>query len=263
MLKKLKRIGITVIILVVVIGIISAYFLSKNWMYRYSDELDQFFGEANWEYIGKESNQSTAFKTYSHATKNSPSREFPGRYNNWFIRFNHPYVEGDEWYISDHILKINKDKHGFFSSKKLSTKQALYLELMDIALYVASNEIFHEFIRSELTETEANTIDIAMYASGRPKPKLYSDLAKEPWFNVHDVTAEDFLTFPSQEFTIVIRARDYRLVDLTAQEKQNVNEALDRVEARLLETYGEHASFEIFFDDDMKADYSNGEKQIR
>lgn len=261
-MKKIKRNVIKFIILVCTIGLITSYFLNQNWTYRYQSELDQFFGEGNWEYLYKEKNESSAFKKYSPASNNSPSREFPGKYNNWHIRFDYKYGE-EEWYISDHILKINKDKHGFFSSKRLSSKQAFYLELMDIALYVASNEIFNEFIRNELSEKEANTIDVAMYPNGRPKPKLYSSLSKEAWFTVNDVTAEDFLSYDSQEFSVVIRARDYRLVHLTDKERQNVNEGLDSLEKRLLEKYGEYASFEIFFDGELKVKYIDGEKQTR
>ena len=135
-MKRLKRIGITLIVLICVIGLISAYFINQNWLYRYKAELDQFFGEGKWEYVSNESKRSTAFKEYTHGNRNSISREFPGEYNNWYIQFNNRYGEEENWYISDHILKINHDRYGFFSAKRLSSRQAFYLELMDIALNI-------------------------------------------------------------------------------------------------------------------------------
>ena len=129
-------------------------------------------------------------------------------------------MEEENWYISDHILKINHDRYGFFSPKRLSSRQAFYLELMDIALYVASNEIFYEIIRIELTEHEANSIDVSMYDDGNPKPEFYDSLSKEAWFTVNRVTAEDFLSYDLQDFYIHIRAHDYRLDELTNQERQ-------------------------------------------
>jgi hypothetical protein len=263
-MKKIKSIVIKLIVLACVIGGITVYFMSQNWTHRYKAEMDQFFGEGNWEYLSKEKNESTAFNDYypgsSSGNAISVPMEYPGKYTKWHISFNHKYGEEEAWYISDHILKINNDKHGLFSSKKLSSKQAFYMQLMDIALYVASKEIFNEFIRSELTENEANSIDITMYDQGNPKPKFYNVLAKEDWFTVNNVTAEDFLANDLQEFYILIRVHDYNLNNLTEQERQNVSDALDRVEKRLLETYGEHASFEIFFDG-KRAEYVNGEKQ--
>lgn len=260
-MKRLKKIGLTIIGFACVICLFAGYYKSKNWMYRYEAELDQFFGEGNWEYLSKETKKSTAFKEYYRGTRNTTSREYPGNYKNWYISFNNKYGEEEDWYISNHILKINNDRYDFFSSNRMSSREAFYLELMDIALYLASNEIFDEFIRSELTENEANSIDVSMYDRGKPKPKFYSSLSKEEWFTINNVTAEDFVFYDSQKFDIVIRARDYRLVKLTEQERQNVFDALGRVEKGLLEKYGERASFEIFFDGKLKVEYIDGKKQ--
>lgn len=263
-MKRLKKIVIMLIVLVCAIGLITTYFLNKNWMYRYKSELDQFFGEGNWEYISKESKESTAFnETYSNTGRRNYSTPsvHPGKYNNWYVSFNDKYGEEDLWYISDHIMKINHDRYDYFSPKRLSSKQAFYMQLMDIGLYLASKEIFNEFIRSELTENEANSIDVSMYDSGNPKPEFYDSLSKEDWFTLNSVTAEDFLSNNLNEFYIHIRAHDYNIDKLTDQERQNVFESLDRIEKRLLEKYGEHASFEIYFDGKHIVEYIDGQKQ--
>lgn len=45
LVKKLQKIGIIIISLMSVIGLVTGYIMSKNWVYRYKSELDQFFGE--------------------------------------------------------------------------------------------------------------------------------------------------------------------------------------------------------------------------
>lgn len=251
----------TLIILGCVIGLITNYFKYQNWLYRFEEELDQFFGEGNWEYIDKETKESMVYKEYFRGTRRLPPSERPGKFNNWYISFTNKDGEKVEWYISNHLYKINKDKHDIFSSKRLSSKQAFYIELMDIALYTASKEIFHEFIKNELTENEAASLDISIHERGRLNREFLNSLMKEQWFTINNVTAEDFLTNDLQEFNILIRGHDYKVDKLTAQERQNVLNALHRIEKRLIEKYGEHASFEIIFDGERLVEYKDGKKE--
>lgn len=47
------------------------------------------------------------------------------------------------------------------------------------------------------------------------------------------------------DFYLIIRIHDYRLEQLSEEEQENVINSLANIEKRLLETYGENASFEI------------------
>ena len=261
-MKRLKSIGIFLIVLGVTIILIMTFIKNLNWVNRFDTELDRFFGEGNWEYIDKETKRSAAIKERFYSRNTSiRNRQSHGTYTNWYISFTNKYGEKEEWYISNYLYKINKTKNDVFSTKRLTRKQAFYIELMDIALYSASKDIFNEFFKDELTESEAASIDIAIYESGKLNPEFINSLMKEQWFTIHNVTADDFLFNDLQEFYIHIRGPDYKVEKLTEQERKNVLEALNRIESRLVEKYGDHASFEIIFDGEQIVEYRNGQKQ--
>lgn len=262
-MKRFKKIGIVIICLAIIISLFSAYYISKNWVYRYEDELDQFFGEGNWEYLSKETKESSFLKEHYYSSRNSVrTGSVPGKYNNWYIRFNDVYGDEEICLISDHPWKINNEKRWIFSSKRYSKKQALYLELMHISFEIAGKKVFNEIIKSELSENEANTIVVDIsYRGGNPKPKFYNSLSKEPWFTVDQVTAEHYLTYELHDFYIDVFAYDYRLDQLTKQERQNVLDSLEIIEKRILEKYGDNASFKIYFDKEHQVEYIDGTKQ--
>lgn len=105
-----------------------------------------------------------------------------------------------------------------FSSKRYSNKQAFVLELMDISCELASEEVFNEIIRNELSENEANCIKVSIsYHGGNPNPEFYDKLFNESWFNVDNVSAENFLNCNLHDFYLYIRAFDYKINKLTTQ----------------------------------------------
>lgn len=159
-------------------------------------------------------------------------------------------------------LKINNDKYGICSSKRYSSKQALILELMDISCAIASEEIFNEIIKSELPKNVADCISVSIsYNGGNPKPEFYDDLFKQSWFNIENATAENFLACDLHEFYLDIKAYDYRANKLTTHEQQNLFDSLEKIEKKLLDKFGNNASFKIYFDKDNKVEYSKGTKQ--
>jgi len=223
--------------------------------------MNQFFGEENWEYISRETKESMV---YSERVTNSIGcrRKIPGNFQNWYIRFKNRNGTEQTSIITDHVLKINHNKYGHFSFKRLSTKQAFYMGLMDISLEMASQEIFNEIIRSELSQKEANCFSVYMGSRGdNPKPKFYNALSKEPWFTADKVTAENYLSWDLGDFYIEISDYKYRLDELTDQERQNVFDSLKNIEKKLLEKYGDNASFEICFDEEYQVEYIDGCKK--
>ncbi|WP_338472999.1 hypothetical protein R4Z10_09890 [Niallia sp. XMNu-256] len=260
LIKKLKKIAIICIGFIFVIGLVAGYIVNKNWVYRYKSELDHFFGKGNWEYISKETLESGAYSEYNYSRHPNLSGERPGKYNKWHIRYN----EGNEeeiWTLSNHVYKINNNTYGLLSPRKLSSKQALYFELMLISFDILNKELFNELIGSELSEKEAYPIDVSIYYNGKPNPKFYSALSKETWFTVDRVTVENYLSSDLHDFHIKIRAFDYRLNELTNKEKQNVFNSLETIEKKVLDKYGEHATFRIYFDKEHQVEYIDGVKQ--
>ena len=133
-----------------------------------------------------------------------------------------------------------------YSSKRFKARQALTQELMEISFAVVEEEVHNEIVKEGLTEAEAHCIYVNMsYHDGNPQRKFYDKLAKESWFNVGGVTAGNYLSSDLYDFYLIIRIHDYRLQQLSEEEQQNVINSLANIEKRLLETYGENASFEI------------------
>ena len=229
-----------------------------DWTKKYKFELDQFFGEGNWECVSKEKKESSfTEKTVSDYGDYSESI---GKYTNWSIRFKNKYGEERTAVITNHVLMINNSKHGLFSSKRYSGKQAFYLELMDVSLDLAADEIHNDVIKSELTE-EANCIDVTIMMRVNPKPKFYDALAKEKWFTVNKVTPENYLFNELHHFYISIDLYDYIFGKLTEQQQKNVLDSFERIEKRILDKYGDKVSFEMRFDDEHKVEYNNGVKE--
>ncbi|HPC99914.1 MAG TPA: hypothetical protein PLA01_01030, partial [Acetivibrio sp.] len=142
-----------------------------------------------------------------------------------------------------------------------SKRQAFYLELMDISLDLAADEIHNDVIKSELTEEEAGCVDVTMMRSGNPKPKFYDALAKEKWFTVNTVIPENYLFNELHQFYISINLYDYRFGKLTEEQQKNVLGSFERIEKRILDKYGDKVSFEMRFDDQHKVKYNNGVKE--
>lgn len=261
-MKIIKKTMTILIIFAIVAGLIGGYIYNTNWMYRFKGELDQFFGEDNWEYIDKESKSSPYVSDYRKGYRYGTPSEVPETYHNWYVHFHNRYGEEEIWKFTDHTLIINNDKYGIFSSKRFTKKQALYQELMYLSFYLVGKEILHEVILEVLTENEASIFDVKIsFRGGRPDRKLYSYLSKQPWFNVEEVSAEHYLTSDKHLFYIDIFAFDYRFEKLTEQEQKNVINGLEEIERRLLERYGEHATFSIYINEENKVRYKNGEKQ--
>ena len=105
-----------------------------------------------------------------------------------------------------------------------------------------------EIVREGLTDEEANCIYVEMsYHDGNPPRSFYDKLAKEEWFTMEGVTAENYLATDLYDFYLIIRIHDYRLEQLSDKEQENVVNSLENIEKRLLEKYGEDASFQILY----------------
>lgn len=261
-MKKVKIIGAVIVLVAIIAGVIGIKLYSQNWPARYSGELDSFFGEGNWECIDEETKESIIYSEYIIVRSNPAlSGEVPGKYKNWYIKFKNREGEDEIWYITNHTMKINNDEYWFLSPKRYSGKQALTLELMDVSFGAVGEEIMQDVIMRELTEEEASCIEVTMsYDGGNPKPGFYDDLAEQEWFNVNEVTAGGYLAYDAHDFYLHIRAHDYRLEKLTAEQQRNVLNSLEPITRTLCEKYGENASFWIYMDDEHTVDYRDGKQ---
>lgn len=264
-MKRLKQFLITLVVIGVVAGAVCGYLAFQNWSIRFSSALDQFFGEGNWECVSEESKTSRMYTEYYRSRDTRLSEEVPGSYKNWDIMFTKKNGEPEIWTITNHTWKINNDKYGFLSAKRYSAKQALVLELMDISHGLVCDELHMELFQGQLSEQEADCIEIdMMYHGGNPKPKFYDKLWKEEWFNSTDATVAGYLTTELYDFYLYIRVHNYKLEKLTDEEKANVLAGLQKAEQTLLERYGNYASFEIYFGEEQgeeHVEYVDGVKQ--
>lgn len=262
-MEKVKKYGMIFFICILIISLFVGYYKNKDWTIRFKSELDQFFGEGNWECISEETKESIMYTEYITVHSSSGlSTEVPGKYTDWNIKFSNKNGNEEIWKITNHTLKINNDKYGIFSSKRYSNKQALVLELMDISCTLAGDEVLNDIIKEELSENITDCLRVSIsYKGGNPEPEFYDELFKQSWFNVDNVSAENFLACDLHDFYIDIFAFDYKVEKLTEQEQKILFDSIKTIERKLLQKYGENASFEIYFDKEHKVEYIDGVKQ--
>lgn len=259
-MNKIKKLIMIMVFALLVVAVISACFFyqrRQHWPVRFHAELDDFFGEGNWEWLSKETKESSMYTVHYYSIDAASDSNVPGIYHNWDIGFTNRNGDSEVWTMTDHAMKINQSKNGFFRSDRLSAKQALVRELMNISFEVAEDEIMQEILCKVLPEKEAACLDVNIsYRNGNPPPKMYQTLFQQPWFSVNQVTAENYLSTDLWDFYLRIQAFDYRLEKLTGVERQHVMERLGEMENVLRDTYGEHADYEIYLDDTHKAEYN-------
>lgn len=260
---KIKKYGVILLICILIISLFVIYYRNKNWTVRFKSELDQFFGKENWECISEETKKSIIYTEYIIVRSNPVlSEEVPGKYTDWNIKFSNKDGNEEIWKITNHTLKINNDKYGIFSSKRYSNKQALILELMDISCGLAAEEVLNDVIKNELPDNIADCLRISIsYNGGNPQPEFYDELFEQSWFNINDISAENFLRCDLYDFYIDIFAFDYKVEKLTEEEQQILFDSMKNIEEKLLDKYKENASFEIYFDKEHKVQYIDGNKQ--
>ena len=259
-MSKRKKIAI-IATLIIIIGIIIAIVIyMNNWPLRFSKELDRFFGEGNWEYTSNETKGSRMFDERRRNSATGSTTYVPGHYKNWEIEVNRNNKK-EYWIISNHAYKINHDKNWFLSPKLYSAKEALILELMNISEEIVAEKFKEEIISDLYSEKERECFDVTlMYHGGNPEPNFYNELYKQDWFTASKVNAKNYLETDLYDFYLYIRIFDYRLEKLTEEEQQNLLATREKLEQRLLEEYGDNASFEIYFVDGNKSEYEDGKK---
>lgn len=257
-MSKRKKIAIIAILIIIIGLIIAIVIYMNNWLLRFSKELDKFFGEGNWEYTSNETKESRMFDERRRNSATGSTTYVPGHYKNWEIEVNRNNKK-EYWVISNHAYKINHDKNWFLSPKLYSAKEALVLELMNISEEIVAEKVQEEIINDLYSEKEADCFDVAlMYHGGNPEPNFYNELYKQDWFTASKVTAKDFLETDLHDFYLYIRIFDYRLEKLAEEEQQKLLATRENLERRLIEEYGDNASFEIYFADGNKSEYKDG-----
>ncbi len=259
----LTRIALMIVIIAVIAGSIWGYYYFRDWTKRYRSELDTFFGKDNWEFLSEESLDSHILKEPRIRNNDTPPVEpGPAKYQNWYIKHNNKSGEQEVWKITNHVYKLNKNKYFFLNQKRLSAKQALIMELMEISFQVAGDEVRDNILNNILSEEEANVFNVLIsYSGGNPPPKVYNQLWQQDWFNVNEVSAENYLSTDIWDFYIEIKAYDYRIDQLTEAQQQHIIDSMETMEKKLLEKYGDYASFKIMIDQNHQVEYVNGQKK--
>lgn len=261
-MKKAKKLGAGIGIIIIVIALYGVYRFLSGWTIRYRSELDDFFGEGNWEVISEETKKDR--KDYVRREnifgETSGQKKKVGFYREWDIQFENKDGEDEIWKLSTHTYVYNHERYSFFNPKRYSGKNALTLELMEISFAVVEEEVHNNIVKQGLTDEEAQCIYVDMsYRDGNPPPSFYDDLADEDWFNIEGVTAGNYLATDLYDFYLHIGVHEYRIEQLSEEEQDNVKDSLDDIAKRLLEAYGNNASFEINYDG-YKVEYDDGEK---
>lgn len=254
--KKHSKLVVLIPVLLIVTVIAGWYYL-RTWPLRFQGELDNFFGEGNWEVISEDTKDSMMYdKNITIRDAAWSSEEIPGKFHEWDISFTNRNGDTEVWTISDHTMKINHDKYWLLSHDRYSAKQSLGQELMDISFSMAGEQVHKKILQALLPGVEADcvVVDIS-YRGGRPDPELYDELLDAPWFTANDVTAEDFLRSDLNDFYLDIYAYDYRVDKLSSDERRHLLGSLTDIENLLKDTYGDYVDYEIYLGDGCRAEY--------
>lgn len=263
-MRKIKKNGIMAAVIVAVIAAIAvisilAYRIWQNrqtWPDRFCEELNDFFGEGNWEWVSEETLKSSMFKERDiHIYyENSPQTDrMPGTYHVWNIAFTNRNGEKEIWALSDHAMLINHARNKSWSAGRFSPRQAFTQQLMGISMEVAQEEIKKEILYQLLPQQEADCLDVNIsYHNGNPPPKMYDELIKQPWFKANQVMPSDYLNSSLYDFYIRILAHEYKVDKLTESERQHLMDSLGELEKMLKDTYGADIEYEIYLDEEHK-----------
>ena len=185
------------------------------------------------------------------------SGDRPGSFHEWDIAFTNRSGETEIWTISDHTMRINQDKYWIFSPERYSARQALTLELMDLSCYMAGEQVLDEILRDILPEREADCIDVYItYRNGNPPPSMYSRQRRQPWFNVDQISASEYLKTDLYDFYIRVLAYNYRVEKLSQEEQEHLFGSLAEIEKALQEAFGAYADYDIYLGEGYTAEYS-------
>lgn len=260
-MNKVKKIGKICVLALCVLGVTAFFLIKANWPIWFGDELDRFFGEGNWQVLSSEEKESLMYTEYDAVSSGFTSGERSGEYRNWDIAFRDPYGEETVWRITNHTLKINHDEYWLLSPNRYSAKEALVLELRDIAFAAAGEEARREILWTILSEEEASCMDVKIsFHGGNPEPDFYDRLWEQSWFMLQDVTVKDFLASDLYDFYLDVFVYDYRFEKLTEDQQQNVISSLSSMEKAFLQAYGRDASFEIYLGEGYQVEYENGRR---
>jgi hypothetical protein len=241
-MKKHSSKGVLSIIFILIIVL----FVVNSQTYKgvFTRELDDFFGKGNWEYIGREDKRTNLYKKRVKIVEDiTVTRK--GEYSNYIVKY-----KDDEYKMS--TLKND-----------LSKEVWAVRQIMDIATMGILPEYLYENIILDVYNPDlADIFRVEIgYSNGNPKKDFYSKLDKQDWFKADLVTVENFLTWEEAKkynFQIYIRTFDYKIEKLSESEKLELYEGYDKLIVKLLETYGDDASFEILIDEDHWVKYKNG-----
>lgn len=247
-----------VILILILAGLAAGWYYMRTWPLRFHGELDQFFGAGNWETVSEQTKESMIYSDYI-VVRSAPSLsgETAGKFHEWDIAFTNCEGGQELWTISDHTLKINNDEHWFpLDPERYTARQALGQELMEISFAVAGEQIHKDILQELLPEAEAGciTVDIS-FRGGWPEGKLYGQLLEEPWFNIQEVDAEQYLRSDLYDFFIDILAYNYRVDDLSEVEQQHLFSSLGDIEQALRDAYGEYVDYKIYLGEGFLAEY--------
>ncbi len=177
-------------------------------------------------------------------------------FHTWTIRFTNRSGESEEWNISDLTLKTNHRKNHFPNKKRLSAKQALTLEFMYNSFDLVGEEVRKEVLYNILPEAEADCFSVQIsFHDSNPLPKFYSELRKEPWFNVNDISADAYLQSDLCDFYIDMSIHDYRFGKLSEAEQNHLTESFDTIESTLKNRYGKYADYKIYMNNKLTAEF--------
>lgn len=240
--KKILTIITVCVVLAVTVGAVSYV---GNWPVRYKKEFDKFFG-SNWSWEKLEptfdDNLGSGTNYRSGRFKGMSSGKSSGLVSHWGITCEDDYYEVTDW-----AHKYNHKKYfPLFSKKWLNGKQSLWYEFLDIAIEKSYLELEKRYIEDVIGAEYCEAIDMELQYNTSPKKEFLKYLSKSNWLSVN-TTVSELMSCDKHDFVIDIRLYDYQYEKLNKQQKEIVDKWFNDIESKLLDDFGDEASFYIYY----------------
>ena len=181
---------------------------------------DRFFGKGNWKVTDSEAKEGPYTPDDSYFSRDNTS---DNSYTLWTVEYTDP--DGDE------------------IDAKIDSDNSLETELEDIALYYCAKKIKNDIASKVYSEEdmEDGSFDFVRI---NDNDKHFHNLMFQKWFTLDQVSTEHFLEY-SDDFYIEVHTE--LPGSKTKDDVKSMQDKAEKLSELLLQEYGEHATFEIYF----------------
>lgn len=253
-LRKLDRfLFATLLLMVVGVLIVSAYDY-KNWVYRYGDILDKFFGEENWSYLGKE-------RELSPHSKVGISGNWKASYTDWLVEYKNRNGEMRSFTISNQGLVARRYFSDYFDLEYLlDGKRSVVADMLDIAFEQLEQELKVEILTQLALDPARyqDYFDLNVSYAGKGRHEGIEKIVKETWFRQSEISLKHLMDYRKDYFYIRFQMTQYYKEDVGEKEWKVWQDRFEKTKQLLFAKFGNEVEMTAELGKSYKEEYQYG-----